>query len=46
MEKHNVFHPLSYVENVNPETIGHENLDAIISQITFFGQNPYPLFTR
>lgn len=46
MEKFNVFQTLAYVENMHPDRIALENLSAIISQIYYFGQNPYALFNR
>lgn len=45
-DKFNVFHPLSYSETANPEKIDITNLDSVISQISFFGQNPNLLFHK
>lgn len=45
-EKHNVFYPLAYMENINPEAIEADRLEAIMNQITFFGQNPYKIFSK
>ena len=45
-EKCNVFYPLSYVENIKPEEIELNKLEATMNQISFFGQNPYMLFSK
>ena len=44
LEKKNIFHPCSYHKKVSFENCNVSNADGFISQLTFFGQNPYQLF--
>jgi hypothetical protein len=44
-KKDNIFHPYSYIKNLPFDSLlKSHNLDAMMSQIAFYGQNPYVLF--
>lgn len=42
----NVFHPRYYMENIKYNELQEEEIDPMISQITYFGQFPIRLFSK
>lgn len=45
-DKDNVYYPYSYIENLDVNTIEHHRLEGVISQIYYYGQNSYALFSQ
>ncbi len=46
IKRHNLYHPLSYSENIHIEKIPEKDLEARICQINYFGQHPIRLFSK
>jgi hypothetical protein len=46
IKRHNLYHPLSYSENIHIDKIPEKDLEARICQISYFGQHPIKLFSK